>query len=165
MASQSLSPAASADLEVLVRRSMTKGYELFSLLMPPAYIAFVLTRKGHGHLTVNRLLRATWVGSAAGCLGGGAFEYARSTSVSEATLRNRRLRNAYDAASLRADDHATIGAVISAVLTPALFWRRATTINLVLGGAGIGTTVGLLAHYGRTLAGDPSPRIQVPEIP
>jgi len=45
---------------------MTKAYELFSLLTPPAYIAFVLARKGRGHLSVNRFLRATWVGSAVG---------------------------------------------------------------------------------------------------
>ena len=66
MASQSHTPAHAADVEVLVRRSMTKGYELFSLLTPPAYIAFVLARKGRGHLSVNRFLRATWVGGAVG---------------------------------------------------------------------------------------------------
>src|SRR5438132_664177 len=66
MASQSHTPAHAADVEVLVRRSMTKGYELFSLLTPPAYIAFVLARKGKGHLSVNRFLRATWVSGAVG---------------------------------------------------------------------------------------------------
>ncbi|KAL4074678.1 hypothetical protein V8B97DRAFT_1732660 [Scleroderma yunnanense] len=111
-----------------------------------AYIAFVLARKGRGHLSVNRFLRATWVGGAA---------------ESQATLRNRRLRDAYDTASLRADDHATIGALLFAVLTPALLWKRANTANLVLGGAGIGTAVGLLTHYGRTLTGDPAPEIQI----
>lgn len=53
-------------MEVLVRRGMTKGYEVFSLLTPPAYAAFVLMRKGKGHFTVNRFLRATWVGGAVG---------------------------------------------------------------------------------------------------
>jgi hypothetical protein len=55
-----------ADTEILVRRGMTKGYELFSLLTPPAYAAFVLMRKGRAHFTVNRFLRATWVGGAVG---------------------------------------------------------------------------------------------------
>lgn len=56
----------SADVEYLVRRSMTKGYQLFSLLTPPIYTAFVLTRRGRSHFTLNRLLRATWLGGAAG---------------------------------------------------------------------------------------------------
>jgi len=31
-----------------------------------------------------------------GCVGGGGFEYIRSAKESEATLRNRRMRDAYD---------------------------------------------------------------------
>lgn len=84
-------------------------------------------------------------------------------------------------ASLRADDHATIGALLFAVLTPALLWKRASIQNcehlkssglpgslippiVILGGAGIGTAVGLLTHYGRTVTGDPAPKIQITEI-
>ncbi|KAH7889944.1 hypothetical protein F5I97DRAFT_1800459 [Phlebopus sp. FC_14] len=165
MASEVYSAAHAADTELLVRRSMTKGYELFSLLTPPAYIAFVLARKGRGHFTANRFLRATWVGGAVGCISGGAFEYVRSANSSEATVTARRMRNTYDMASLRADDHATIGALLSAILTPAVLWKRAGTVNLVLGGAGVGSALGLLTHYGRTLTGDPPPTIQIPEIP
>ena len=55
-----------ADTEYLVRRSMTKGYQLFSILTPPIYAGFSLFRKGRGHLTVNRVLRATWLGGATG---------------------------------------------------------------------------------------------------
>jgi hypothetical protein len=58
--------AREADTEFLVRRGMTKGYQLFSVLCPPAYTAFVLLRKPRGHLNVNRLLRATWVGGGLG---------------------------------------------------------------------------------------------------
>ncbi len=54
------------DTEYLIRRSMTKGYQLFSILTPPIYAGFSIFRKGKGHLTVNRLLRATWLGGAAG---------------------------------------------------------------------------------------------------
>lgn len=154
-----------ADVEVLVRRSMTKGYELFSLLTPPAYTTFILARKGRGHFTMNRFLRATWVGGTIGCVGGGAFEYVRSAYADEVTIRRRRLLDAYDASSLRADDHATIGALLFAVLTPAVLWRRASTINLVLGGAGIGTASGLVTHHARNLTGDRAPKIQIPEIP
>ncbi|KAG1749098.1 uncharacterized protein EDB91DRAFT_833930 [Suillus paluster] len=154
MSSERFSAVHAADMEILVRRGMTKGYELFSLLTPPAYVAFVLMRKGKAHFTVNRFLRATWVGGAVGCVGGGAFEYIRSSRASEASVRNRRMQRAYDTASLRADDHSTIGAILCAVLTPAILWNRASTVNLVLGGAGIGSATGLLTHYGRTVTGD-----------
>ena len=56
------------DVEFLVRRSMTKGYQLFSLLTPPAYAAFILARKGRAQFSINRFLRATWVGGAVGKL-------------------------------------------------------------------------------------------------
>ncbi|KAH0830269.1 hypothetical protein J3R83DRAFT_1634 [Lanmaoa asiatica] len=170
-----------ADVEYLVRRSMTKGYQLFSLLTPPAYTVFVLARKGRAQFSINRVLRAAWVGGVVGCAAGGGFEYVRSANSSEATVRNRHIRSAYDTASLREDDHSTIGALLFAVLTPALFWRRASTINceqvpssskkvdltslkVVLGGAGIGSSIGVVTHYGRTLTGDPPPPVQVPEV-
>ncbi|KAH7910161.1 hypothetical protein BJ138DRAFT_1009370 [Hygrophoropsis aurantiaca] len=144
-----------ADTEVLVRRSMTKGYEIFSLLTPPIYTAFIVARKGRSQFKVNRLLRATWLGSVAGCAGGGAFEYARSANSSESKVRTRRIQHAYDIASLRADDHSTIGAMLFAVLTPAVLWKRANPVNLILGGAGIGSAVGLLTHCIRPLTGSP----------
>lgn len=33
---------------------------------------------------------------------------------------------------------------------------------VILGGAGIGSSVGLIAHYGRTIFGDPVPPSSVP---
>jgi hypothetical protein len=109
-----LHPARFADTEYLVRRSMTKGYHLFSILTPPIYVGFTLFRKGRSHLTVNRLLRATWLGGAtgmchrttycpiyisriySGIASGGAFEYVRSTNSSSETLHSRRIRAAID---------------------------------------------------------------------
>ncbi|KIJ17076.1 hypothetical protein PAXINDRAFT_9932 [Paxillus involutus ATCC 200175] len=159
-----LSPRA-VDTQFLVRRSMTKGYELLSLLTPPAYIAFILARKGRAHFSVNRFLRATWVGGAVGCAAGGGLEYVRCANSSETTIGSRHLRSAYDAASLRADDHSTIGSLLFAVLTPALLWKRANVVNLILGGAGIGSSIGVLTHYTRSLTGDTAPIVEVPEIP
>lgn len=105
-----------ADVEFLVRRSMTKGYQLFSLLSPPAYVAFIFARKGRAQFSINRFLRATWVGGAvgkllpsvfffplahagSGCAAGGGFEYVRSANSSEVTVRNRHIRSAYDVRS------------------------------------------------------------------
>ena len=107
--------AHAADTEFFVRRGMTKGYELLSLLAPPAYAAFAITRYGRSHVTVNRLLRATWVGGSigappalrlmgfradtpygSGVAGGGAFEYVRSAYSNPEDVRNRRLVVTYD---------------------------------------------------------------------
>ncbi|KAI0256508.1 hypothetical protein BJV78DRAFT_1117246 [Lactifluus subvellereus] len=153
-----------ADTEYLVRRSMTKGYQLFSIITPPIYAGFGLFRKGRGYLTVNRLLRATWLGGAAGVASGGAFEYVRSSNSSSETLRSRRIRVVYDTASLRADDHATIGALLFAVLTPSIFWKRATAIHSIFGGAGLGTAVGYFTHIARSASGDVPPKPVVPQI-
>ncbi|VDC07157.1 unnamed protein product [Peniophora sp. CBMAI 1063] len=158
-----LEQARAADTEFLTRRSMTKGYELFSLLTPPLYTAFVLLRKPKGHFNVNRLLRATWFGGATGIAAGGAFGYVRATNTSPETLRHRRIQAIYDADSMRTDDHATIGALLFAVLTPAMFWKRATTIHLIFGGAGLGTGVGMITHWVRHITGDPAPHNPIPE--
>ncbi|KAI0683636.1 hypothetical protein BC835DRAFT_1409359 [Cytidiella melzeri] len=151
-----------ADTEFFVRRGMAKGYQLLSLFAPPAYAVFAISRYGRSHLSVNRVLRATWLGGSAGIVGGGSLEYVRSQWTDSAKLRSRRLVATYNTSSVRADDHATIGGLLFAVLTPALFWKRANSINLVLGGAGIGSAVGLLAHYGRAVSGDRPPVVEIP---
>jgi len=157
--------AVNADKEFLVRRAMTKGYQLLSLLAPPCYVAWILLGKqGRSGLSLNRILRATWVGGAVGISEGGALEYLRSANSSEELIRTRRIEASYNTASIRADDHCTIGSILSSVLTPALFWNRARAIHLILGGAGLGSSAGLLVHYGRTLSGDPPTKIQVPQL-
>lgn len=55
-----------ADTEFLVKKSMSSGYRLFSVLTPPVYTAFVLMQRGRGAFSINRLLRATWLGGAVG---------------------------------------------------------------------------------------------------
>ena len=66
MTDQDYRTVMSVDVEYLVRRSITKGYQFFSLLTPPLYTAFVLARRGRSQFSLNRLLRATWVGGVAG---------------------------------------------------------------------------------------------------
>lgn len=60
------SAAHAADAEYLTRKAMTLGYQISSLLAPPIYIAFVLTKRGRAAFSVNRLLRATWIGGLGG---------------------------------------------------------------------------------------------------
>lgn len=64
-----MSLAHAADTEYLVRQAMNSGYQWSSLLVPPAYIVYTIARKGRGALSLNRFLRATWLGG----LGGTSF--------------------------------------------------------------------------------------------
>lgn len=82
---------------------------------------------------------------------------------------------------MRADDHAIIGTVLMAILAPAVLWNRAhvlhraftlrfslhihtPSISVVLGGAGFGSSTGLLTYYGRSLTntGNPSHKSNIP---
>jgi hypothetical protein len=118
MTDQDYRAVMSADVESLIRRSMTKGHQLFSLLTPPLYTAFVLARRGRSQFSLNRLLRATWIGGFAGTeavdflsqifladlqcegsVGGGAIEWARSSSASAESVRGRRMHHAYNVLS------------------------------------------------------------------
>jgi len=162
MAVKSEVVAKAADREYLIRRSMTKGYQYLSLLSPPLYTFITWTRRTGAAWTVNKLLRATWIGGAIGIAEAGAFEFLRTMHESEESLQVRRLRAAYNISSIRADDHSTIGAVLGAVLTPALLWKRGRSVHLFLGGAGIGAGAGLLAHWGRTFTEGGPPKTESP---
>jgi hypothetical protein len=73
-----------------------------------------------------------------------------------------------------------IGTFLMSVLTPALFWHRAHAVNralnfqstsssshlhsipsVVLGGAGLGSSFGLLTYYGRSLI-SPGEKTDIP---
>lgn len=165
----SRSEAHAADIEFFVRRGMTKGYQAMSLVTPPLYTVFILTRRGRGAWHLSRFLRATWIGGAVG-------ESRRSQALiaefrlmlhdrpggwgrvrvyqNRAQRRNCgpesqdpcELQRAYapdpssfsfvkmtyarsQTASIRADDHATIGGILFAMLTPAFFWKQANVAN------------------------------------
>ncbi|KAJ3835903.1 hypothetical protein F5878DRAFT_626654 [Lentinula raphanica] len=162
----------SADTEYLIRKSSNVGYRIFSILTPPAYAAYVLVRHGRGSFSINALLRSTWIGGFVGAAGGAGIAFSRYNFTNAEQVRTKRLQVAYDVLfssfqsisdllispgkidRIRAEDHATIGGVLFAVLTPALFWNRARIANLILGGAGIGTGVGMMAHWTRSATGD-----------
>jgi len=152
------SKAYGADAEYLVGKAINTGYQISSSIVPPAYMAFVFARRGRAFFSINRLLRATWVGGLVGTAGSGGLAYIRYANSSEDFLRARRIESVYDTNRIRLDDHAMIGAILCSVLTPALLWKRANTFNLILGGAGIGSSIGLVTHYARLLFNDPPQR-------
>jgi len=150
-----------ADTEYLVRKAAGTGYQFASLLIPPVYTALILARRGRGTLSVNRLLRATWVGGLGGGLTCGGLAYGWYARSNEEFVKTKRLQTVYDDRRVRADDHAMIGTFLMSVLTPALFWHRAHAVNLVLGGAGLGSSFGLLTYYGRSLI-SPGEKTDIP---
>ncbi len=60
----SLLLAAMSDKEYLFRKSIHNGYIYASLAAPPLYSAFLFANKNPW--TVNKTLRATWIGGVAG---------------------------------------------------------------------------------------------------
>lgn len=58
--------AHTADTNYLVRQAANAGYQWSSLLVPPAYIGYVIARRGRGALSVNKVLRMTWIGGIGG---------------------------------------------------------------------------------------------------
>jgi len=163
MATLAESPYRAADTIYLVRHAMTTGYQVGSILAPPLYTAFVLTKRAPS-FTINRLLRATWLGGLGGIALSGVSSYAWYKSRSENDLRSKRLYTAYNTNKIRADDHATIGSFVTSVLVTGLFWKRAGVINLVLGGAGLGSSIGLVVHYGRSMTGDVPSQLKEPTV-
>ncbi|TFK25067.1 hypothetical protein FA15DRAFT_591346 [Coprinopsis marcescibilis] len=146
--------AHAADTEFLVRKSMNTGYQVATLLAPPVYTAFIIARRGRSSWSLNRTLRATWVGGFAGSAAFGGATYVRYANSSIEHTRAQRISSAYDTNRIRREDHSTIGAVLTAVLFPAILWNRASAVNLILGGAGIGSSAGVLTHYLRNISGD-----------
>ncbi|KAF9001948.1 hypothetical protein BDQ17DRAFT_1357779 [Cyathus striatus] len=157
VSSTSSGPLRRADVDYLVRNAMISGYQLFSLLTPPIYLAILYAR--HPSFSVNRLLRATWIGGLVGAAGAGSIAYLRHIKSSEDFVRVKRMEAAYNTDRVRRNDHATIGSVLLSVLTPALLWKRASTLNLILGGAGLGSAIGVAAHYARSFSGSPPPKV------
>ncbi|KAJ3515966.1 hypothetical protein NLJ89_g1420 [Agrocybe chaxingu] len=125
------------------------------------YIGYIIARKGKGSLSLNKILRTTWVGGLGGAAVAGSGSYVRYAYSSEDSVRMKRIETTYNTDVLRRNDHSTIGGILAAVLTPAILWKRASAINLILGGAGVGSGVGMISHYFRSLAGDPPPKVEI----
>ena len=85
-----------SDTEFLIRHSMLKGYQALSLLTPPLYTLFTLYRHGRPGFTINRLLRATWIGGGIGTAAGGGLAWTRLRSQTPESLQDRRTRLAYN---------------------------------------------------------------------
>jgi len=149
--SASKASSRSEDLEFIVRHSALKGYQALSLVAPAVYIAVTLFRRGRSHLRMNSLLRVTWFSGAGGALVGAGLALGRLGSATDESLQDRRFRLANNTSQIRTDDYSTIGGVLGAVATPAILWNRARLVHAILGGAGVGSSIGILIHLQQSL--------------
>jgi hypothetical protein len=137
-----------ADYEAVLRHAAFKGYQVANLITPPLYVAICLARKRP--MSVNAFLRNMWVSSVFGTAGGAAAAVAKLRDADPESITDRRVRLAYNRTQIRTDDHSTIGIILGSVLAPAIFWRRGRIINLVLGGAALGSGAGIMTHLYRS---------------
>ena len=84
------------DTEFLIRHAMLKGYQAFSLFTPPLYTIITLYRRGRQGFSVNRLLRATWIGGGVGTTVAGGLAWSRLRSQTAESLQDRRVRLMYN---------------------------------------------------------------------
>ncbi|KAJ1307947.1 hypothetical protein OPQ81_002024 [Rhizoctonia solani] len=151
--------AHAADSEYLVRQYSTRGYQTLSFITPIAYTGYALVRRRPW--SIQQTLRATWLGGIGGAVAGAGTGWAWATSSNPERVHKARLKMAYDRGLLRLNDHSTIGMLLGAMLTPALFLKRAMTLDLILGGAGLGSSAGVVVHWWRSMT-EPDPRVPTP---
>ncbi|CAE6475881.1 unnamed protein product [Rhizoctonia solani] len=149
--------AHAADSEYILRQYSTRGYQTFSFIAPIAYTGYTLVRRRPW--SIQQTLRATWLGGLGGAVAGAGTGWAWATSSSPERVHKARVKMAYDHSLLRLNDHSTIGMLLGTLLTPAIFLKRARTLDLLLGGAGIGSSAGVIAHWSRALT---EPNLGVP---
>ncbi|WVQ78977.1 hypothetical protein IAT38_001069 [Cryptococcus sp. DSM 104549] len=125
----------------LILHSALSSAELFSAIAPPAFlISSLVLRKQR--FSVRRLMYASIGGTSLGAGLGAGYGFVRGVGAGDGEVMARLEGVAMDAAQVRRNDYATICAAISALLTPAIFLRRARLPVLVLGGASAGLGAG-----------------------
>lgn len=136
---------SSSDYNYLVQKWAVRGWQNGCLVGIPLFmiVSRRFTFKSRGPL--ERVLRATWMGGAAGTVAGGTLGVARYYGMDKHELRRRRIELQFSEKNLRRDGFATIGGVITSLLVTGLWWNHASFVNLILGGSGIGTIAGVAA--------------------
>ncbi|CAE6534067.1 unnamed protein product [Rhizoctonia solani] len=151
--------AHAADSEYILRQYSSRGYQTLSFVAPIAYTGYALARGRPW--SIQQALRATWVGGIGGAVAGAGTGWAWATTSKPERVQKARMKMAYDHNLLRLNDHSTIGMLLGAMLTPAIFLKRARTLDLILGGAGIGSSAGVAAHWWRSMT-EPDPQVPAP---
>jgi len=87
-----------------------------------------------------------WVGNVVVAGAGAAGEYALEGGKGAKEVSERAWAAQHDANRVRASDYSAIGMLLGSLLTPAVLWKRAPRVHLILGGAVLGEGVGWGVH-------------------
>ncbi|KAG8991694.1 hypothetical protein FRB90_001252 [Tulasnella sp. 427] len=136
---------AQAARESLYKQITFRGFQYGSIVAAPAYILLTLARRRP--VTANSTLAATWVGGLTGAAAGYGAGYWNYKDLQDVKVTEAWAMIAYNRQQVRLNDYSTVGAVIGALLTPAIFYKRARLAHAVLGGASLGAGAGAVTHY------------------
>ncbi|SPO30063.1 uncharacterized protein UTRI_05902 [Ustilago trichophora] len=132
------------DTAYYIGRYTISGLQIGCLLATPLY--FLQTIRGRG-FTIRGLARYNWLIPTIGASGGSIAGYAAASQLDHSSLAAKTSGLRLDAQRVRQDDLHLIGSVLGALVLPAIFLKRVGLINGLLGGAGLGGSVGLITHH------------------
>ncbi|KAI3628942.1 hypothetical protein CBS9595_000014 [Malassezia furfur] len=132
------------DQSYLIAFRSLLGAQVASVAATPTYFVHAI-RKGSFRLRGLARIAVPLIGAVIGGAGG----WIEGSQLSPAVLARRVSDSRLDVARARRDDYQLIGSVVGALTLPALFLRRVGLVTGMLGGAGLGSAVGVLTFYGK----------------
>lgn len=136
------------DTAYYIGRYTISGLQIGCIAATPLYL--LQTLRGRG-FTLRGLTRYNWLIPTVGAAGGSIAGYAAASQLDHPSLAAKTSRFRLDAQRVRQDDLHLIGSVLGALVLPAIFFKRVGLLNGLLGGAGLGGSVGLITHQVQTL--------------
>ncbi|KIS66566.1 uncharacterized protein UMAG_05555 [Mycosarcoma maydis] len=134
------------DTAYYIGRYTISGLQYGCLAATPLYLIQVARGRGRG-FSVRSLARYNWTVPLTGACAGSVGGYATASQLDHASLSAKSSHLRLDAARVRQDDLHLIGSVIGALVLPAVLLTRVGLVNGLLGGAGVGGSIGLLTNY------------------
>ncbi|WFD49331.1 hypothetical protein GLX27_004011 [Malassezia furfur] len=146
------------DQSYLIAFRSLLGAQVASVAATPTYLVHALRK---GSFRLRGLARYNIAVPLIGAVLGGAGGWVEGSQLSPAVLARRVSDSRLDVVRARRDDYQLIGSVVGALTLPALFLRRVGLITGMLGGAGLGSAVGVLTFYGKGYLHDNEPVLPV----
>ncbi|SPO31287.1 uncharacterized protein UTRI_05902_B [Ustilago trichophora] len=131
------------DTAYYIGRYTISGLQIGCLAATPLYL--LQTLRGRG-FTLRGLTRYNWLIPTIGAAGGSVAGYAAASQLDHSSLAAKTSDLRLDAQRVRQDDLHLIGSVLGALVVPAIFLKRVGLVNGLLGGAGLGGSVGLITN-------------------
>lgn len=131
------------DSAYYVGRYTIQGLQYGCLAATPVYLLQMVRGRG---FSLRGLARYNWLIPSLGAVGGSVAGYAAASQLDHPSLAARTSGLRLDAQRVRQDDLHLIGSVLGSLVLPAIFLKRVGLFNGLLGGAGLGGSVGLITH-------------------